>query len=108
MKRASEFLIMNHRNDITKILVLACLLYGMAFVSDAAQQSSGSVVVWGNQLLPVLQPGTRYTAVAAGAAHNLALRSDHTLVSWGHDRYSQCRAPAGATNLVAVAGGSYH
>src|SRR5689334_20135656 len=87
--------------------LLACgTAFFAAHVANAAQ--TGSVVVWGNQVLPVVQPGTRYIALAGGSAHNVALKSDGNLVAWGHDRYGQCRVPAGATNVVAVAAGGYH
>ena len=43
-------------------------------------------------------------AIAAGYYHNLALRSDHTVVAWG----LQNTVPASATNVVAIAGGWWH
>lgn len=46
-------------------------------------------------------------AVAAGYAHNLALRNDGTVVAWGKNNTSgQCKVPADLTGVVAVAAGS--
>jgi alpha-tubulin suppressor-like RCC1 family protein len=63
----------------------------------------GQVIVWGdnefNQLnLP--QGLTNIVAVASGDFHNLALRSDGTVVGWG-----SIGTPAGMTNITAIAAG---
>ncbi|HEY2745245.1 MAG TPA: hypothetical protein VGL86_11500 [Polyangia bacterium] len=62
------------------------------------------------------------TAIAAGANHTCALRSDHTIVCWGDDGAGQLGrgatlpgpsdngvpAPVGLTSIVAVAAGAQH
>src|SRR5205085_643434 len=48
------------------------------------------------------------TAIAAGAAHNLALRADGTLVAWGQNIYGQTNVPPGLSNVVAIAAGGWH
>jgi len=45
-------------------------------------------------------------AVAAGYYHNLALRSNGTVVAWGLNSDGQTNVPAGLSNVVAVAAGS--
>jgi len=45
------------------------------------------------------------TAVAAGAAHTLALKADGTVVSWGLNSSGQTDVPAGLSGVVAVAAG---
>ena len=74
-----------------------------------------------------MEPGTRYTAVAAGLGHGLALtrdgtvvswgqahdgetivRSNGTVVAWGRNDYGQATVPAGLTNVTAISAGLYH
>src|SRR5437016_6869622 len=69
---------------------------------------AGSVVPWGDQVLPVVQPGTRFTAIAAGWDHNLALKPDGTVVAWGNNDYGESTVPAGLSNIVAISGGGEH
>jgi len=46
--------------------------------------------------------------VAAGFAHNVALKSDGSLLSWGNDTYGQVSDTPTGTNFVAVAAGNHH
>jgi alpha-tubulin suppressor-like RCC1 family protein len=46
--------------------------------------------------------------VAEGGFHNLALKKDGTVVSWGYNWQHQCNVPAGLSLVVAVAAGAYH
>ncbi|AKC82988.1 hypothetical protein IMCC26134_09730 [Verrucomicrobia bacterium IMCC26134] len=48
------------------------------------------------------------TAIAAGASHSLALRSDGTIAAWGDNTYGQTTPPAGLSNVVAIAARLYH
>ncbi|MEI6078669.1 MAG: immunoglobulin domain-containing protein, partial [Verrucomicrobiota bacterium] len=50
---------------------------------------------------------TNATAIAAGAFHSLALKTDGTVQAWGYDFYGQCDVPAGLSNVVAIAAGGY-
>ena len=46
-------------------------------------------------------------AVAAGEAHNLALKQDGTVVAWGYNYYGQATVPPelSATRVIAIAAG---
>ena len=56
--------------------------------------------------MPVVQPGTRFTAIAAAAGgHNLALKSDGTVVAWGDNSSGQATVPSGLSGVVAIAAG---
>jgi outer membrane protein assembly factor BamB len=48
------------------------------------------------------------TAVAAGASHSLALRSDGTVVAWGRDVEGQTDVPAGLGGVKAISAGNLH
>ena len=48
------------------------------------------------------------TAVAAGGWHNLALKSDGTVVGWGDNGAGQATPPAGLTDVIAIAAGFLH
>ncbi len=47
-------------------------------------------------------------AIAAGGWHDLALRSDGSVVAWGYDESGSTDVPAGLSNVVAIAAGSAH
>ncbi|MBE0540387.1 MAG: immunoglobulin domain-containing protein, partial [Verrucomicrobia bacterium] len=47
-------------------------------------------------------------AIAAGAYHNLALRADGTVVSWGTNGFGLATVPPTATNVVGIAAGWNH
>ena len=48
-----------------------------------------------------------FTAIAAGAYHSLALRSDGSLAAWGWNDYGQSDAPSG-NDFVAISAGEWH
>jgi len=47
-------------------------------------------------------------AVAAGNTHNLALKSDGTVVAWGDNGFGQTNVPSGLSNVINIAGGILH
>src|SRR6266542_1600481 len=71
------------KTSVIELLLLCGPAFLVAHPTHAAQ--TGSVVAWGNQVLPMIEPGTRYSAVACGGLHNVALKRDGSLVAWGHD-----------------------
>jgi N-acetylneuraminic acid mutarotase len=48
---------------------------------------------------------TNVVAIAAGAYHSLALRSDGWVIGWGRNDFGETNAPGDLTNAVAIAGG---
>lgn len=78
----------------------------------------GYVVAWGwnGSGQTTVPAGVRATAIAAGYAHTLALKSDGTVVAWGAGArggvapyaYGQCDVPAGLSNVTAIAAGNVH
>jgi len=67
--------------------------------------ASGQVVTWGSMVLPFVKPGTRFTAVAAGGEHSLAVKQDGTVVAWGRNLSGEAKVPAGLSNVIAVSAG---
>ena len=56
----------------------------------------------------VVAEATNVIAVAAGAAHSLALKADGAVAAWGDDSVGQCAVPSALTDAVAIAAGGYH
>ena len=72
---------------------------------QAAEQ--GEIYGWGNQKLLNGETLTDITQIAAGGDHNLALKSDGTIVGWGDNYYGKAKPPAGA-DYIAIAAGEGH
>jgi hypothetical protein len=51
-------------------------LFAFPFFLAHAQTNSRSatLVSWGEHIIPYVEPGTRFTAIAAGGLHGLALK----------------------------------
>jgi hypothetical protein len=66
----------------------------------------GTVVAWGENYYDytIVPAGLGdVLAIAAGAFHSLALKSDRTVVAWGDS--GQTNVPAGLSNVLAIAAG---
>ena len=105
---------MNAARALLLAVVCAALLAGEA---QARAGQAGVVTAWGVDDIPLVEPGTRFKAVAAGGEHNLALKSDGTVVAWGAGRtnnpsddadFGQSIVPPGLSNVVAVSAGGFH
>jgi alpha-tubulin suppressor-like RCC1 family protein len=69
-----------------------CSTYVLGWGDDSRGQADPPVVLNG------------VVAVAAGAFHSLALKSDGTVVGWGDNTTT----PSGLSNAMAIAAGAYH
>jgi len=76
-----------------------------------AKVAAGFIDGWGHGA-GEFPEGTNFVAVAAGwfdsGTHNLALKTDGTVVAWGANQYGQTNVPAGLTNVIAIAAGGRH
>jgi hypothetical protein len=93
---------------LNKFFALAAI--AIALIPQAEAQNTnhtpGNVISWGDQVIPNVAPGTRFTKIAAGGAHNLALKSDGTVVAWGLNDSGQSTVPGGLNGVVAIAAGA--
>ena len=93
------------------MLLALCLWLGPA-VPPVNAAAGGNVVAWGSNSsgqtnVPVAaQSGV--TAIAAGGAHTVALKTNGTVVAWGQNFDGQTTVPAGLSGVTAIAGGSVH
>ena len=88
---------------LTTIVVSRCLCSSPAL----AQQATTSVVAWGYGFYGELAvPGglDSVVGIAAGWAHDLALKQDGTVIAWG----SPATVPDGLAGVVAIAAGFDH
>lgn len=77
--------------------------YGQATgVTDTDTAVSAGAVRIGGELL------SNITAIAAGQAFSLALRSNGTLVAWGYGECGQTATPFGSNQVVSIAAGTSH
>jgi hypothetical protein len=66
-------------------IILLTLCNGTVPMGSAQTNRAGkAVVAWGGTVIPYVEPGGRYTAIAAGGQHSLALKPDGTIVAWGN------------------------
>jgi len=56
------------------------VLLGAATVGQGAL-GPGQVVGWGGKALPFMEPGTRFTSIAAGATHTLAITTADSVMA---------------------------
>ena len=70
------------------------LTAGTPGLSQTRSQTPGTVVDWGDEVTPYDAPGTRFTVIAAGGGHTLALRSDGTVVEWWGERPGDLLGPS--------------
>ncbi len=101
------------------VVPAAVLLSGLFAVSAgplaapvaAGVAPTGPLVFWGDNEfgqadVPVGLTGV--TAIAAGAFHSLALKSNGTVAAWGDDANGQTDVPTGLSGVTAIAAGAYH
>src|SRR5205823_11086557 len=71
-------------------------------------RSDGAVVNWVSTAKSSTISNQNIVAIAAGAAHQLALRDDGTVLAWGSNNFGQTNVPPEATNIIAIAAGANH
>ena len=78
------------------------------FPTLASAATPGHMGLWGSIESSYVPPGTIFQSIAAGLDHNLAITTRSNAVGWGNNYDGQASIPAGLSNVVAVAGGTFH
>jgi alpha-tubulin suppressor-like RCC1 family protein len=89
-------------------VTILCLTPALAAPSaETKSLLAGRLIGWGTRTLPFIEPGTRFTAIAGGESHTLALRADGRIVEWGFatDQRSSDSKIADVTDAIAVGAG---
>lgn len=90
----------------TFMLVVLCTFF---VVCVAQQAGTGELRGWGNDgsylVLTNLPSGSDFIAIAAGDEQGVALKSDGSVVAWGHDYHGQATVPATLGTCIAVGAG---
>ncbi len=96
--------------DVGTYSVVITNTYGYALSSNAVLALTPVATAGDNAFGQTIVPITASNAVAiaAGAWHTLALRSDGVPLAAGDAYYGQCSVPASLSGVVAVAAGGYH
>ena len=72
-------------------------------------QTPGAVAVWGYGQATVLPAGlTNIIAITGGEFHELALRTDGTVVGWGSNSYGESTPPANLAGVTALSSKNRH
>src|SRR4051812_10083519 len=80
----------------------------LLLATAACGGQEGSVFGWGARVTPIVEPGTRFTAIAGGGFHSLALKDNGTVVAWGSDAQRQSTVPSDLHGVTAIAAGWLH
>ncbi|MHC4087399.1 MAG: RCC1 domain-containing protein [Planctomycetota bacterium] len=64
-------------------------------------------MLWGTSECQVLD-GRDFVAISAGGSHNVALKTDGTLVAWGDNTCGQCSSTPVGNDFVAISAGDRH
>ncbi len=96
---------------LTPCLRCVSFLLSLLSLTPLAQaqtnRPAGTIVSWGRDVLPYVEPGTRFTAIAA-AGHTLGLTSKGSVVAWGDEALGATQVPVVAQEgVVAIAAGGY-
>src|SRR5947199_9064790 len=94
-----------------KIKLLPWVLCLFGFLMKVLELNAGQtryVLEWSGRKMPAIRKETRFTAIAAGWGHTLALTREGTVLAWGYNGYRQSTVPAGLCNVIAIAAGRQH
>ena len=78
--------------------------------SATTEYDVGHLVAWGDDSHSECRvlDGRDFVAIAAGGSHNIALKTDGTLVAWGDNTCCQCSSTPVGAGFVAISAGDRH
>lgn len=90
--------------DINKILLRfwAVTIFGLVPIAGQTQ-TNGTAIWWGDRTGG--GGSNELQTIAAGSTHDLAIKSDGTVVAWGSNAAGETAVPAGLNGVVAIAAG---
>ena len=87
------------------LIALALALAAVAWLPGRAG-AEVDAVSWGLSAFDQGDPRERYSQVAAGSSHTVALKSDGNVIAWGNNQYGQCTVPDGLSGVSQIAVGA--
>jgi alpha-tubulin suppressor-like RCC1 family protein len=108
-EKSTKFLKERMMNS-TKIFVSAIMLFFTTALCFCDSAFAEYLEVWGrnNYGQRNVPDSNDFVAVAAGANHNLALRSDGSIIAWHYNDYSLCNNVPAGNGFIAIASGNLH
>jgi alpha-tubulin suppressor-like RCC1 family protein len=79
--------------------------WGRNYYGEATGVPSGNFLYSNDVVTLDGQVLSNVVAIAAGASHSVAVKSDGSVIAWGNNQYGQTDVPPGLDNIVAVAKG---
>jgi alpha-tubulin suppressor-like RCC1 family protein len=113
VEREGEGIMPLKKKEIVTALIALMLFSGLAN-GLFGQAPDGTIWAWGSNNwghCTVPAPNSEFIAISSGDWHSLGLKSDGSIVAWGHYPYGdngQCNVPAPNSDFVAVSAGGYH
>src|SRR5262249_15237986 len=80
----------------------------LALNGDGTAVAGGVNSCLNNYALTNVPPVADLVAISAGSLHNLALRSNGTVLAWGDSFYGETAVPAGLNDVMAISAGHIH
>jgi alpha-tubulin suppressor-like RCC1 family protein len=92
-----------------KIVISASAIVMAASFTPVAHpaQLTGSVVEWGDAVIPLVDPQTRFKSIASGYEAAFGLTTDGQLIGWHWNFYHEIPPFGHATNIIAVSAATH-
>ena len=89
-------------NPRTGALLLLAYVTSPSSPQASPPPPAGSVIEWGDTVLPLVAPQTRFKSIASGYEAEFGLTTDGQLIGWYGNFYREIPPFGQATNIVAV------
>jgi len=85
-----------------------CLFVFLVLATPVSGLATGTVEVWGGQVILPPDAIGDVVKIASSGDNNLVLKADGSLLAWGNNGYGQCGVPVAAEAFVDIAAGFHH
>src|ERR1044071_2318431 len=96
-----------HRTSMNRKVFICVVVFGILAcpsLSARPAQLTGSVIQWGETVLPIVPPQIRFKSIASGYEAQFGLTTDGKLIGWGGNFYHEIPPFGSVSNIVAVSG----